>query len=365
MSSQRDAFVVIPFKPKFDEIYEDVIKPVCEDIGYNVEKADSTNAQQNILKNIIKGIAEADLLIADLTDSNPNVFYEVGVAHALGIPTVLMTQDIDSIPFDLRPYAMNEYSRDFSDVRDLREELESIAEDHLDGGVDFGSPVSDFTEIDIALPTPENGDGQATEAEQTDKTDEPSSEPDKGVLDYAIEAEEEQTKFINSVSTIVEEMDTLQAQLAERTERITNMTESQSDPSAKQANRLIKRAANDIREFINSTSDDAEFMERSMGIMMDAEESFIDFADPDVADHREELRSRRENLKEFRSSVQKATEGLESFQYEATQIRGLNRELTQAGDNLASTLSDIISTLTSTDARAQRMLQLIDEKLEN
>ena len=50
----------------------------------------------------MSGISDADLVVADLTGLNANVMYEVGVAHALRKPTLVVTQEIDELPFDLR-----------------------------------------------------------------------------------------------------------------------------------------------------------------------------------------------------------------------------------------------------------------------
>jgi hypothetical protein len=53
------AFVLMPFEPEFDDIYENLIKPALEDTGYDVQRADSTFDQQNILRNIVHNIDRA------------------------------------------------------------------------------------------------------------------------------------------------------------------------------------------------------------------------------------------------------------------------------------------------------------------
>lgn len=71
------AFVLMPFDPEFDLIFNKLIKPALEDVGYEVTRADSFLNQENILKDVVRGIAEADLVVADLTTLNANVFYEL------------------------------------------------------------------------------------------------------------------------------------------------------------------------------------------------------------------------------------------------------------------------------------------------
>ena len=65
-------------------------------------RADKDNRPGEIIAQVIEALSEADFVIADLTGRNPNVFYELGVRHALRNNTILIAQDIDDIPFDLR-----------------------------------------------------------------------------------------------------------------------------------------------------------------------------------------------------------------------------------------------------------------------
>ena len=73
-------------------------------------RVDEQIYQENMLSRIYNQISKADLIVADVTGKNPNVFYEVGYAHALGKKTILMTQDTDDIPFDLKHYPHIVYS---------------------------------------------------------------------------------------------------------------------------------------------------------------------------------------------------------------------------------------------------------------
>jgi len=113
---QKKCFVIMPFsstesctKEQWNEIYEKLIKPAVEKSEYNYkcEKADLVIG--NIIKAILDNLNKADVVIADLTDQNPNVFYELGVRHALRDSTILIAQNIRDIPFDLRQYATISY----------------------------------------------------------------------------------------------------------------------------------------------------------------------------------------------------------------------------------------------------------------
>ena len=91
-------FVLMPFDPAFIDVYQLGIKTACERAGAYAERPDEQIFTESILQRIYNQIAKADVIVADMTDRNPNVFYEVGYAHALGKVVVLLTQNKDDIP---------------------------------------------------------------------------------------------------------------------------------------------------------------------------------------------------------------------------------------------------------------------------
>jgi len=96
------SFVLMPFDSKFQPLYDDHIKPVVSRAGLRCERADDIRGTSLITWDIWERINRARFLIADLTDRNPNVFYELGLAHALSKDVVLITQTMDFVPFDLK-----------------------------------------------------------------------------------------------------------------------------------------------------------------------------------------------------------------------------------------------------------------------
>jgi hypothetical protein len=95
-------FVLMPFTEELEVIYADHIKKVAQKLNLRCRRADDIFSNSVIIEDIWDFINRARLIIADLTNKNPNVFYEVGLAHVVGKPVVLITQSIDDIPFDLR-----------------------------------------------------------------------------------------------------------------------------------------------------------------------------------------------------------------------------------------------------------------------
>ncbi|MCH7625320.1 MAG: hypothetical protein IIC83_05285 [Chloroflexi bacterium] len=98
----KKAFVLMPFDSSFDSYYADIFKPALENAGYDAERADDLFAPRPIMEDIRRSILHADLLLCEMSGQNPNVFYELGLAHAIGRPAILVSQSEQDIPFDLR-----------------------------------------------------------------------------------------------------------------------------------------------------------------------------------------------------------------------------------------------------------------------
>lgn len=97
-------FVLMPFSSDFNDIYEFGIKGACADAGFYCERVDEQVFHGSMLERIYSQISRSDILIADMTGKNPNVFYEVGYAHALGKNVILLTSIAEDIPFDLKHF---------------------------------------------------------------------------------------------------------------------------------------------------------------------------------------------------------------------------------------------------------------------
>ena len=108
----------MPFTEDFDDIYQLGIKQSCEDVGAYCERVDEQIFTESILERVYNQISKADFIIADMTTRNPNVFYEVGYAHAIGKKTILLTQNVEDIPFDLKHYPHIVYNNKISKLKE-------------------------------------------------------------------------------------------------------------------------------------------------------------------------------------------------------------------------------------------------------
>ena len=101
-ASKPQAFVVMQFSDAFNALYTDVIKPTCEKFGLTAIRADDIYKSGLIINDIARSIEEASVIIADVTIDNPNVFYEVGYAHGIKKPTILLSDRTrETLPFDV------------------------------------------------------------------------------------------------------------------------------------------------------------------------------------------------------------------------------------------------------------------------
>jgi hypothetical protein len=99
---KTQVFVIMPFIDKLNQVYEDHILKVCKKIGYECKRADDIFLPNIIINDIWSLINNSDVIICDCTGRNPNVFYELGLAHAIGRNVICLTQNDEDIPFDIK-----------------------------------------------------------------------------------------------------------------------------------------------------------------------------------------------------------------------------------------------------------------------
>ncbi len=118
--------VMMPFGDAFASVYES-LKAGIEAAGMSCLRADDIWERDHILDDVLSLIWRARVVVADLSGKNPNVFYEAGIAHTLGRDTILMTQSLDDVPFDLRPIRTFKYLNN----GEGREELAEVITNRL------------------------------------------------------------------------------------------------------------------------------------------------------------------------------------------------------------------------------------------
>ena len=121
------AFVVMQFAKPYDTLYKEVIKPVCEKCKIQPLRADDIMQPGVIINDIVTSIIESDIIIAEISPSNANVFYELGYAHALKKEVVLLARRGGKLPFDISGYRVIFYD----DTIGEKTNVENALENHL------------------------------------------------------------------------------------------------------------------------------------------------------------------------------------------------------------------------------------------
>lgn len=112
-------FVVMPFTSDLEDVYYLGIHETVKSLNLNCKKVDEMEYVGGILEQIYDSIQNSQIIIAEVSDPNPNVYYEVGYAHALNKKVILITKDVSSAPFDIQSFNHLVYKN----IRDLRKKL--------------------------------------------------------------------------------------------------------------------------------------------------------------------------------------------------------------------------------------------------
>ena len=134
-SVKSDIFVIMPFLKDLKPVYDDHIRNTVQKMNLTVARGDDFFTAKSVMSDIWNAINSCRIVIADCTGRNPNVFYEIGMAHTLGKSVILISQNKDDIPFDIQyiryliyeftPRGMSEFEKSLTSTieSELRDEF--------------------------------------------------------------------------------------------------------------------------------------------------------------------------------------------------------------------------------------------------
>ena len=164
MPKNKTCFVLMPFGEKtdaagqkidFDEIYDYVIKPALEEMKITVIRCDEIPNAGSIHRDMLQHILWDDLAVVDLTTLNPNVFYELGVRHAVRRSgTILLRKKGTNIPFDIRGMRTFEYDLNPRAVAELKKTLLEVVKRALSSTASDSLVYDTFPDLQVTPPTP-------------------------------------------------------------------------------------------------------------------------------------------------------------------------------------------------------------------
>lgn len=134
--NMKKCFVVSPIggdgteiRSNADKLFKHIIKPVCENCGFDAERVDQLCDADSITQTIVNKLESADLVIADMTGHNPNVFYEMGYRARTKKPMIHLKRKGDTLPFDVNTIRTLEYDlTDLDSVEEVKERLKKTIE---------------------------------------------------------------------------------------------------------------------------------------------------------------------------------------------------------------------------------------------
>lgn len=340
-------FVIMPFKEDIFALYEKLKSDFENDFTFT--NAGDLDNQQNILKDIVEGIHQASIVIADLTGLNPNVFYELGLAHAMNKKVIIITQDIGELPFDIKSYRTVEYSLLFYKLPTFLEELKKLLFGALDDSVKFGNPVSDFIPDFFIKPAPTPG--ISAMAKNTESSNSPENNEDedtdieKGYLDYI-------TDIVENSTSISEEIGAMGADMIEMTESINHATNEINRVKAQSGSADPSFVRTICRKLATPIDDNAEKMKTHISNVTShwaiVENSYLSLLDNHFMQNNiEDIISSSNTLIELRTSIQDTDKKVDYFISVLRGNVGIERRLTRAITNLIAELEAYLS-MTST-----------------
>ena len=343
----------MPFTAEFDDLYSDFLYETLTTLGFTVSRADDLQSAQNIMKDILLGLSDSDLIVADLTGLNPNVHYELGIAHALNKPVVMLTQDISTLPFDLRSYRVIGYTPRFSDIARAKEQLKAQVTGLVEGQAAFGNPVSDF------LPS----NSPAPRFPASFNTAEGEDHQELGILDHALEFEESAADLTAVIADIGEGFQHRSISLQALTEDLGRVNQRGNLSKARDRIIAVRRLATEMEEY-------AEFLSNKnnrYGTALDSAQSSLealvnaqDLSDPEARTQMQTLlRTLDENevtVDGFRSTVGETANIIQS-------IPGIEKNLIRSRNELTKQFRYLEANAEQTIAMMSRARQIGNDKL--
>ena len=124
-TAEKRVFVIMPFEPFFEDVWKGSIKMACDSEGFTSLRVDKISLSTWINKDIEESIEKADVVIADITDNNPNVMFELGWALAKGKRPIIIRhhETSEEVPFDVYGLRRISYTATWTGIEELRKDI--------------------------------------------------------------------------------------------------------------------------------------------------------------------------------------------------------------------------------------------------
>jgi hypothetical protein len=351
----------MPFDSSFDAIFELLIKPPLEEAGFVVTRADLSNNQTQILRDVVTMLARADLVVADVTDLNGNVMYELGLAHAMGKRTVMLTQSIAQLPFDLHSYRANEYSTHFSEAAKLKDRLRDIAVGVIDHTLSFGNPVQDFAPEYVARGA---SDRTFLAPEQRDDASD-GEEDDRGFLDFALDLTEASEEVQEHTAAIVLATTLIGDKVAERGTQIRTTSKNLGGKAAPVLRQIMRDTAGEFDDFAESVEESNGFLESAIRRFGDSTNGLARVRPADSPEAEQQIRDEIDALDKGVAHLAGASASTTTFAQSMLELPPMEQSLNRASKRAAQAVTTTASLIDLTGSEFVRARGLLEERLRS
>jgi hypothetical protein len=363
------AFVIVPSRHEFVEFYTDVLLPALESAGYQVQRAENVFDQQNSLKDSVLNIYRANIIVADLTIPNANVVYELGIAQGLLKPTILITQRIERMPFDLRSYRVLEYSLHYKRIDEFKVRLRDLAEQHKTGLVDYGNPVMDFIPNLVSGPRSDKFllDEIETSLNGTSSPDE--AKPDEGkkdrpkILDSAMEAVQAMDRINGGVKRVAETTTTFTQQLNDQTGNIKTIHARGISADPKELRDVLNSTALEMETYATNTESEIPALRSSWERLLKSTTDLIAGVSIESTEDREAATLFAGQMQALQGTVNGCVGELSKLKEAITRTPNISKNLNRAIIRTEQAVNAVTVELTTGQSYIQRTLNLLQERL--
>lgn len=345
-------FVIMPFKEDILALYEKLKSDFENDFTFT--NAGDLDNQQNILQDIVEGIYQANIVIADLTGLNPNVFYELGLAHAMNKKVIIITQDLGELPFDIKSYRAVEYSLLFHKLPVFLDEVKKLLFGAIDNSVKFGNPVSDF--IPDFFTKPSLSANATDVAESNEKPADSDDDEGKGYLDYI-------TDIIENSNGIKEEIDAMGADIQDMSNSVNHTTNEINRVKAQSGSADPSFVRNICRKLAGPIETSAEKIQAHVSSVAThwavVENSYLGLLDNRFIrseGNLEKIESSTIQLAELRDTILETDDKIDNFITALRTSVGIERRLTKAITKLIAELESYLSMTDTMSSSVERII---------
>lgn len=355
-------FVITPFSDEFLSLYEH-LKTVFND-KYEFTNAKDLDNQENILQDIVQGIHKANVIIADLTGLNANVFYELGLAHAMNKKVIIITQAIGELPFDIQSYRANEYSLLFNKIPELVTKLEKLLAGAIDNTITYGNPVSDYLP-DFYNRIETNSDTKFVVSEEI-SNGEDDIEEEKGYLDYITDIEEYTDKMTIEINSMSQEMQEVNSATSSATSEINRVKSQSGNASATFIRNICRKLSEPTALFAIQIKGHTLEISKNWSIIENSYLSLLDSKYAQNPQNIDDIKKSMSGLVGMQTELDNSSNKIENFTTVLQTCMGIERKLNKALTSLVSELESYLlfaDTMSASIDRITNKGKIVVEKL--